>query len=267
VVTAQDAARHERVQHAAERLRHADSRRRPCDSVGDLLGDDLAAAYEVQRLVTELQVIGGAHAWGRKLPGLAETHDGPRSVAGTIVDTMVLRDGEQVTGRDLVQPRVAVRLSVRLVRDVEPGASVQALRGAVGGAFEITDLRVLADHATATDLVADNAGAGLVVLGPERSPRETTGQWRARVLLDDRAAGGFVEATWDDTVERLAELAAAVASVLDRPLRAGEIVLLDSFGSAVPLTGDGRYAAEVDGRVVASIRLGAPRPTRPEETS
>ena len=54
------------VQHAAERLRHADSVHRPCDSVGDLIGDDLVAAYAVQRLVTELQVIGGAAPWGRK---------------------------------------------------------------------------------------------------------------------------------------------------------------------------------------------------------
>ena len=38
---------------------------------------------------------------------------------------MVVRDEEHVTGRDLVQPRVAVRVSVRLVRDLPVAPSVQ----------------------------------------------------------------------------------------------------------------------------------------------
>ena len=71
---------------------------------------------------------------------------------------------------------------------------------------------------------------------------------------------------WDDTVSRLVELAGVVAEH-GQPLRAGETVLLDSFGTAVPLTGDGRYAAEVDGRIVASIRLGASRAAHPQEAS
>ena len=266
---AQDTARGQAVQHAAERLRHADSVHRPCEPVSDLIGDDLPAAYAVQQLVTELQVIGGAHAWGRKVLDLAETHGGPSVVAGTLVDTMVVRDDEHVTGRDLVQPRVAVRLAVRLVRDVPAGVGTAAAReaiGAIGAALEIADLRVFADQAKAIDVVADNAGAGLVVLGPEQSPREAPGPWLARVLLDDQASGAVVEATWDDTVARLVALAAVVAEY-DRPLRAGEIVLLDSFGSAIPLAGDGRYAAEVDDRFVASIRLGASRPAQPEEAS
>ena len=45
------------------------------------------------------------------------------------------------------------------------------------------------------------------------------------------------------------------------------LLRIDSFGTAVPLAGDGRYAAEVDGLAVASIRFGASRPTRPEESS
>ncbi|MDZ5621124.1 hypothetical protein SFC88_09815 [Nocardioides sp. HM23] len=266
---AQDTARDHAVQHAAERLRHADSVHRPCDSVGDLIGDDLSAAYAVQRLVTELQVIGGAVPWGRKALGLALTHGGPSIAAGTLVDSMVVRDEEHVTRRDLVQPRVAVRVSVRLVRDLPGGASARQAReavGAVGAALEIADLRVSAEQATAADVIADNAGAGLVVLGPERSPRESPGPWSARVLLDDEVSGPAVDVMWDDTVGRLVELAGVVGEH-GQPLRAGEVVLLDSFGTAVPLTGDGRYAAEVDGRVVASIRFGASRPTRPEEMS
>jgi 2-keto-4-pentenoate hydratase len=269
VDAAQDTARDHAVQHAAERLRHADSVHRPCDSVGDLIGDDLSAAYAVQRLVTELQVIGGAVPWGRKALGLALTHGGPSIAAGTLVDSMVVRDEEHVTRRDLVQPRVAVRVSVRLVRDLPGGASARQAReavGAVGAALEIADLRVSAEQATAADVIADNADAGLVVLGPERSPRESPGPWSARVLLDDEVSGPAVDVTWDDTVGRLVELAGVVGEH-GQPLRAGEVVLLDSFGTAVPLTGDGRYAAEVDGRVVASIRFGASRPTRPEEMS
>ena len=262
-----DAALDLAVQHAAERLRHADSVHRPCDPVGDLIGDDLVAAYAVQRLVTELQVIGGAHVWGRKMLDLSGSHDGPAAAAGTLVDAMVVRDDELVTGRDLVQPRVVVRLTVRLVRDLGADGDARTVReaiGAVGAALEIADLRVRADRATAVDVVADNAGAGLVVLGPERSPRESPGPWRARVLLDGRPLAPSFETDWDRTIERVAALATAVAQH-GSPLRAGEVVLLDSFGTATPLAGDGRYAAEVDGEVIASIRLGTPRPTPSEE--
>ncbi|AWB93695.1 hypothetical protein [Aeromicrobium chenweiae] len=257
------------VQHAAERLRHADSVHRPCEPVGDLIGDDLAAAYAVQRLVTELQVISGAHVWGRKMLDLTDSHGGPAAAAGTLVDTMVVRHDELVTGRDLVQPRIAARLTVRLAREVGAGAAARAVReaiGAVGAALEIADLRVIADRATAVDVIADNAGAGLVVLGPERSPREAPGPWLAQVLLDGQPLASSVETGWDRTVERLAALATA-AEQHGRPLRAGEIVVLDAFGTATPLAGDGRYAAEVDGQVVASVRLGAPRPAKPEEAS
>ena len=263
------AARELAVQHAAERLRHADSVHRPCDPVSGLIGDDLAAAYAVQRLVTELQVISGALVWGRKMLDLTESHDGPAAAAGTLVDAMVVRDDEVVTGRDLVQPRVAVRLAVRLARDLDADAGARAVReaiGAVGSALEVADLRVFADRATAVDVVADNAGAGLVVLGPERSPREAPGPWRARVLLDGRPLAPSFETGWDRTLERLAALGTAVAQH-GSPLRAGEVVLLDSFGTATPLAGDGRYAAEVDGEVIASIRLGASRPTTSEEVS
>lgn len=264
---AEETTRHEAVQHAAERLRHADSVHRPCESVGDLIGDDLEAAYAVQGLVTELQVIGGASAWGRKALDLSDTHQGPTIAAGTLVDTMVARDEEHVTGRDLVQPRVAVRVSVRLVRDLPAGCGAQQAReavGAVGAALEIADLRVAAEQATAADVVADNVGAGVVVLGPERSRRENPGPWRGRVVVDDQDPSPAVEVVWDETVRRLVQLADLVGG-LGRPLRAGEVVLLDSFGTAVPLSGDGRYAAEVDGRIVASIRFGASRPTRSEE--
>lgn len=269
MVAAQDTARHEAIQHAAERLRHADSMRWPCDSIGDLIGDDLATAYAVQRLVTELQMIGGAAPSGRKLLGLADTFGGPLVVAGTLVDTMAMQDDAQLTGRELVQPRIAVRLTARLVRDVEAGSDVEAVRaavGAVGVALEIADLRVSADQATAIDIVADNAGAGRIVFGPEWAPRETSGPWRARVLVDGLPSGAAAEATWVDTVARLAQLAIVVTDQ-GHPLRAGEIILLDSFGSAAPLSGNGRYAAEVDGRVVASIRFGSPTMASPEEAS
>lgn len=263
---AQDTARNQAVQHAAERLRHADSVHRPCDSVGDLIGDDLDAAYAVQRLVTELQVIGGAVPWGRKALGLALTHGGPSIAAGTLVDTMVVRDEEHVTGRDLVQPRVAVRVSVRLVRDLPGGASAQQARdavGAVGAALEIADLRVSADQATTGDLVADNIGAGLVVLGPEQTPHDRIGPWRGQVVHDGRPISGVVETTWSAAVDRLVELSELVSGH-GLPLRAGELVLLDAFAAATPMNSDGRYVARVDDRDVASVRLGAARPTTPD---
>lgn len=267
--TVDETARHEAVQHAAERLRHADSVHRPCASIGDLIGDDLEAAYAVQRLVTELQVIGGASTWGRKALDLGDPLRGPSIAAGTLVDTMVARDEEHVTGRELVRPRVAVRLSVRLARDLPAGSGAEQAReavGSIGAALEVADLRVAADQATAADVIADNVGAGLVVLGPERSPREAPGPWRGRVLVNDQdhGSGPAVEVAWDDTIGRLVQLADLVGG-LGRPLRAGEVVLLDSFSAAVPLSRDGRYAAEVDGQVVASIRFGASQPARPEE--
>ena len=136
--------------------------------------------------------------------------------------------------------------------------------GAVGAALEMADLRVSTDQATAVDIVADNAGAGLVVLGPERSPRESPGPWRARVLLRRRAVGPCRRGHAGTTRSAGSSSSPPSSRSTDSHSEPARSCCSTRFGTAVPLTGDGRYAAEVDGRVVASIRFGASRPARPE---
>ena len=240
----------EAVQQAAERLRQAGTLRRPCPPVHRLLLDSQEAAYAVQHLVTELQTIGGAGVWGRKL--LMPSSSGELEY-GTVMDTMLRTDGCTVTGRELVEPSIVACLVVSLVSGLtgsEDDAQIQRAVGAVRVALELLDRRIAAVDATSVDLIADNLSAGLLVLGD--GVDRQGGAWSGRVLLDGIGCAAATVITWPDTSLAVRRLA-AVALEHDRPLAAGEFAVVGSFGPAAPLIEDGHYAAEVDGRVAARL--------------
>lgn len=257
----------EAVQLAAERLRQAGTLRRPCPPVHRLLGGSREAAYAVQHLVTELQAIGGAQVWGRKVMALNGADD---LECGTLTDTMLRVDGCTVTGRELVDPSIAACLvfavEQRLI-GTEDNVQIQRCVGPVRAALEILDRRVTAVDATSVDMIADNLSAGLLVLGDDVDSQTGPGPWKWRVLLGGTRLTAATDITWSDVAAALRELA-LVAVEHDRPLAAGEFVAFSSFGAAVPLVEDGLYIAEVDGRAAARVSFVASTgPAADEEAS
>ncbi|MDF1604496.1 hypothetical protein [Nocardioides sp. YIM 152315] len=248
------------VQAAAERLRQAGTLRRPCPSLRDLIGDDVARALAVRRHVLELQLIGGAVRVGAKVGPHASGGDAHRST-GVLLDDMLVANGAHVPTSRLLQARVELKLACTVLGELRADpddADVPTLEEvragvAVSLALEATDRRIVGTESSLVDDICDNAGAGVFVIGVDRAAVDLgPGPLPARLELDG-------ELTWRLNVSIDAALVDVRSLVLawaaeGQVLRPGEVVLASPVGPALPVTAGQHYAAYADG--LAPVTMG-----------
>ena len=215
-----------------------------------------ATGYQAQTLFVDHRLRNGERVIGAKLgltsrvKRVALGIDEP--VFGRLTDGMLLPAGAPVPLDQLIRPRaepeIAFLIGQRLDGPVTP-AGVLAATDAVVAAIEIMDSRY-ADRFRLPDSVADNAGAGRVVLGGwPRSPRELGDLrllgcvFRSAGEVVDTAAGGAV----------MGDPAAAVAWLVNtlaargEHLPAGSVVLSGGLTASVVLRRGSDVVAEFDG--------------------
>lgn len=245
------------IVEAAERLRHAQTTNRPCLPIRDLIGGhELAAAYAVQRHVTALAEISGAHVVGHKLglmsPAVQAQLGVNEPTIGTLMDGMQVRHQGVVPLRRMLQPLIEAEVAFRLHSDLDgPDVDAEQARAAVGdiyAALEVVDSRIADWNISAADTIADNASAGLFVLASEGRPLDN---WDLRMLrmelrCDDRvvSAGSGSDNCMGDPVRGLAWLARE-AYRQGRPLRAGMLVLAGALGPMVPISEGDSFSARI----------------------
>ncbi len=174
-MTTQDA-----ISAAVERLAAAQETRVPCDPVRDLIGtDDLPAAYAVQQGLVQRRLAAGVTVVGRKIGATSEAVQHQLGVDqpdfGYLLSDMDVShgaDGDPISMRTLLQPRVEAEVAFVLARDIdaddEADITLEAVRAAVDvalPALEIVDSRIADWKIGFTDTVADNASSGLFVVG------------------------------------------------------------------------------------------------------
>ncbi|MET9229789.1 fumarylacetoacetate hydrolase family protein [Lentzea sp. NPDC003310] len=231
------------VRTAAERLATAAREKVACAPVRDLIGE--AEAYAVQQHTIAARVADGARPVGRKI-GLTSTAvrqqlgvDQPDF--GVLLDDMAFADGDVLPTHRLLQPRAEAEVAFVLEADLVEGpfdeAAVAAAVGRVHASLEIVDSRIAGWDITFADTVADNASAGLYVLGADaKTLAEVTPKEVAVVLTVngvERSAGAGVDCM-GDPLTALAWLATTAAG-LGAPLRAGDVVLSGALGPVVPV--------------------------------
>lgn len=258
---------HDAVRQAAERLIDAAARRAPCAPVRDLIGSgDATRAYAVQRAVNAARPGAGPRAVGRKI-GLttpaAQTRVGVgHPDYGVLFADMRVPDKAAIALDRLLQPVIEAEIAFVLGRDPAGGAVLtpDSVRDAVDYAvvaLEIADSRIADWDITLADTVADNASAGLFVLGTtpialgESELRETT----MTLLLDDETVGtGVGTDCLGDPLDALVWLARTAQDHGD-PLRAGDIVLSGALAVARLSAGhtvEARFAT-ADGRPLGAV--------------
>lgn len=255
------------VSAAAERLRIALSTHRVCEPVRDLIGtDDLDAAYAVQRHVAELQQISGARVVGRKLgmmaPAVQEQLGVSHATIGTLMDTMQVPDDGVVPVRRLVQPLIEAEIAFRLGEDLDgPEVDTATARAAVAEVFaalEVVDSRIRDWDITTTDTIADNASAGLFVLGPLGVPLGERDLGRMRMEL---RRNGEVVSTGSGAANHLGDPVAGLvwlarkAHELGTPLRAGHLVLAGALGAMVPISEGDTFRATIGDLPEVRVRI------------
>jgi len=234
------------IRAAAERLRRAAETGVPTGPVrDDIPAGDVAAAYAIQKVNTDHALASGRRLVGRKIGLTSKVVQKQLGVDspdfGMLFADMALADGDEVPAGGVLQPKVEAEVALVLGRDLphaEPTlADVIAATAYALPAIEIVGSRIDKWDIRLVDTVADNASAGLFVLGT--TPVKLDG-------LDLRLAGMVMERRGDQI--SLGAGAACLGNPLNAalwlartmvavgaPLKAGDIVMTGALGPMAPV--------------------------------
>jgi 2-keto-4-pentenoate hydratase len=249
---------------AAQRLRAATERGRPCPPVRDLLGTvDVAAAYRTQQINIDLALAEGCVTVGRKIgltsPAVQAQLGVDQPDFGILLDDMVVPDGGVVPAGRLLQPKVEAEVAFRLGADLDGALeSVDDVRAVVSGAcaaIEIVDSRIDGWDITIVDTVADNASSGLFVVSETLVPLtdvEPVDVEMSMTSNGEAASSGNGAACLGDPLMALLWVA-RTARDAGSPLRAGELVLSGALGPMVPVSPGDKILAQLSGLGSVSV--------------
>lgn len=192
-------------------------------------------AYAVQQLTVRGWLANGRRIAGRKIGLTAKAVQQQLGVDepdyGVIFADMVVPDGGEVAKGMVLQPRVEAEIAFVLKRDLSGSAvtpeDVIAATDYVCPALEICGSRIAEWNIKIEDTVADNASAGLIVLGESRSAADLSQLPQIGVRLSHNgsvAVEGCGEACLGNPAIAVAWLAQALARY-GEGLQAGDIVM------------------------------------------
>ncbi|MGE3302277.1 MAG: 2-keto-4-pentenoate hydratase [Hyphomonadaceae bacterium] len=158
-------------------------------------------------------------------------------IMGHLLASTVVPNGGTVECAPLIHPRAEPEIAFRLGKDLTGAATIAQARAAVATvmpALEIIDSRYKNFKFGLADVIADNTSASRVVLGPETP----MGDYDLRLVGMVYSKNGEPVATASgaailgDPWEALTWLAKRAAE-LDRPLKAGHVVLAGALTDAI----------------------------------
>lgn len=253
----------DKVVEAANRLYDANKTGAVCRPVRDVVAEgDVETAYAVQNHNTEVWISEGRRPVGAKIGLTSKSVQKQLGVDqpdyGVLFDDMGAFDGEDIPLARLHQPKIEGEVAFRLENDLpfeRPSAAdlLDAVAYALP-AFEIVGSRIADWDITLVDTIADNASSSMFVLGAE--PKRVAD-------LDLRLCGMVLEANGDEAslgagaaclgnpLNALGWLAAKMVEV-DRPLKAGDLILSGALGPMIPVAPGVRYELRISG--LGSVR-------------
>ena len=243
---------------AAKRLRDALATGVPCDPVRGVPGisTEPEAAYAVQRINTQHWVRSrraSGHKVGLTNPAVQAQLGMDEPIWGVLFADKCHTDGDNIGDAGLIAPRVEVEVAVVLGTDLDEGqhtvADVIGATAFVLPAFEIVDSRIAGWDITNFDMIADNAGAGLYVLGTRPVPLSAVDLRRVEMRLTingKMAATGSGAACLGNPLNSVVWLADALCE-RGAALRAGETIMTGSLCGMLPLAPGDELQAEIDG--------------------
>ena len=255
---------------AAGQLRDAMAAGVPCDPVRDLRGLEAAgpeAGYAVQQINTEHWLAAGRRISGHKVgltnPAVQAQLGMDEPIWGVLYADKCRTDGDDIGGTGLIEPRVEVEVAVVLGSDLDRGshtvADVISATAYVLPALEIVDSRIAGWDITNFDMIADNAGAGLYVLGTRPVPLAAVDLRRVEMQLTvngEDAATGSGAACLGNPLNSVLWLADTMGK-RGTPLQAGECIMTGSLCPMRPIAPGDNLVAEIEGLGTVSAVLSA----------
>lgn len=229
---------------------------------------DIATAYAIQEAQVAAWRAQGRRIVGRKIGLTAKVVQEQLGVNepdfGTILDHMIVPDGGTIAAGAVLQPRVEAEVAFVLARDLDPASvtpdDVIAATDYICPAIEICGSRIANWDIKITDTVADNASAGMIVLGQHRLVRPTLAalpQIKAAVSHNGKvAAEGSGAACLGNPATAVAWLAEALGRLGTR-LRAGDIVMSGALARMLPAEPGDKFVADFGDLGSVSVNFAA----------
>lgn len=212
-------------------------------------------AYLVRRLFVDMMLADGRTAKGHKIGFTSEAMQKMYGMTGPdfgqLLDDVFVAPGEPVPASLLADARVEAEIAFVLAEPLRgPGVTVDDVLAAtrhVCAAIEVIDSRVGAMRAKAVDSIADNAGAGRVVLSDLRlDPHDVDLVGTPiEMRVDDEVQRGVSGDVMGNPAAAVAWLANRLASIsgLGGHLEAGDVVMSGSAVRSVAVRAGSRLTA------------------------
>ncbi len=252
------------IQAAADRLWQAWGAGQPGAPVRDLIGDsDVEAAYRVQELNTRRWLAGEERVLsGRKIGLTSRAVQAQLGVDqpdyGMLFADMEVADGAPIAPGRVLQPRVEAEIAYVIAAPLTGQhitmVDVMAAIGYAVPAIEVVGSRVADWDIAITDTIADNASAGLYVLG--QMPRRI-GEFDPRLCgmamfcNNQPVSVGAGAACMGSPLNATLWLARTMARA-GRPLGPGDLVLSGALGPMVAAAPGDVFEARING--LGSVR-------------
>ena len=227
---------------AAKDIENAYTTRTPIAPVRDRISS-VADAYAVQMATVKSWLAQGRTIAGHKIGLTAKAVQAQLGVDqpdfGTIFSDMVLKDNADISLTSVMQPRVEAEVAFVLKNDLKgekiTPEAVIAATDYICPALEICGSRIAQWNIKIEDTVADNASAGLIVLGPQRHKAVLDELPKIAVTLhknDAAAVSGIGAACLDNPAIAVAWLAEALTKY-GNGLSAGDVVMSGALAPMV----------------------------------
>jgi 2-keto-4-pentenoate hydratase len=232
--------------------------------VRQLLGpDNIAAAYAAQASNTARWMAQGRRIVGRKIGLTARAVQAQLGVDqpdfGMLFSDMAIGDGGEIARGTVLQPRVEAEVALILDRDLsyERPTVADVIRATVYAvpALEIVDSRIANWDIGIVDTIADNASAGLFVLGGPVRRLDGLDLVTCRMQLLNESmevSAGSGSACLGSPLNAAVWLAGRMAA-LGEPLRAGDTILTGALGPMAAASAPASFAASIEG--IGSVRV------------
>lgn len=234
------------LENAALALRTARATRQTIGQVSLSHGiSGIQDAYAVAAINTALQLKEGRRIVGRKIGLTSRAVQQQLGVSepdfGVLLDDMEFLDGDTLPSARLLQPKVEAEVAFVLERDLisaRPSWS-EFLRSVAYAlpALEIVDSAITDWKISLVDTVADNASAGLYVLGdqPVSVSALQLGELGMQMAVNGQTASIGTGAACLGHPLRAAYWLACTLGALGETLQAGEVILSGALGPMVAL--------------------------------
>jgi 2-keto-4-pentenoate hydratase len=242
-------------QALADRLFQAVREGQGIDPPSLTLDYDFDDAFRVRRKLVDHLIAAGGKPKGHKIGFTSEAMQKMYGMTGPdfgiLLDTMFTPEGEPVRVSHLSNTRAEPELAFELARPLEGRVTIEDVLAAtarIWAAVEVIDSRVGAMKAKANDSLADNAGAGWVVIG---SKPLTPAELDVTGLTLSMEVDGFAQSAPATDVmghpaAPLAFLAGKLADLqgLGGHLKAGDIVITGAPVRSVEVRAGSRLHAD-----------------------